>query len=83
MDYEGTRQLLFSSQLKEREKKPLRSILCGGVWNGFLLGKSKEEDVLCRFCGGGDGDGHLFWECQFPPLVRIGEDPEFSALSGL
>ena len=29
----------------------LRAILCGGVWNGFLLGKAKKEDVLCRFCG--------------------------------
>ena len=38
-----------------------------GVWNGFLLGKAKKEDVPCRFCGRRDGDGHLFWECPFPP----------------
>ena len=50
LDYEGTKQLLFSSHLRERDKMLLRSILCGGTWNGFLLGKSKEEDVLCRYC---------------------------------
>ena len=33
-----------------------------GVWNGFLLGKAKKENVPCRFCGIMDGDGHLFWE---------------------
>ena len=65
LDYEGTGQLLFSSHLRERDKTLLRSILCGGVWNGFLLGKTKEDDVLCPFCGGADGNGHLFWDCPF------------------
>ena len=51
LDYNGTMQLLFSSHLRERDKMLLRSILCGGAWNGFLLGKTKEEDVPCRFCG--------------------------------
>ena len=37
-----------------------------GVWNRFLLGKAKKEDVPCRFCGKRDGDGHLFWECPSP-----------------
>ena len=37
--------LLVSSYLREREKMLLRSILGGGGWNGFLLGKCKEEDV--------------------------------------
>ena len=27
-----------------------------------------------------DGDGHLFWECTFPPLVEIRENPEFHDL---
>ena len=30
-----------------------------------------------------DGDGYLFWDCQSPsrpPLVRVRENPEFSAL---
>ena len=52
LDYDGTMQLLFSSHLRERDKMLLRSILCGGACNGFLLGKTKEEEVPCRFCGG-------------------------------
>ena len=27
-----------------------------------------------------DGDGHLFWECPYPPLVEIRENPEFHDL---
>ena len=63
----------------------LRAILCGRVWNGFLLGKAKKEDVPCRFCGKGDGDGHLFWECPFPPplLQHVRELPEFAYLMSL
>ena len=38
------------------------------------------EIVTCRFCGGFDGDGHLFWECSHPPLVQIREKPEFHDL---
>ena len=79
-DYVGTTQLLFSSHLRERDKMLLRSILAGGVWNGFLLGKSKKEDVPCQCCGGVDGDGHLFWECPFSPLCNIREHPEFAPL---
>ena len=30
--------------------------------------------------GSPDGDGHLFWECTFPPLVEIRENPEFHDL---
>ena len=80
LDYDGTKQLLFSSHLRERDKMLLRSILCGVAWNGFLLGKSKEEDVPCRYCGGVDGDGHLFWDCPFLPFVRIRNHPEFLPL---
>ena len=35
---------------------------------------------LVVFCGAPDGDGHLFWECTFPPLVQIRESPEFRDL---
>ena len=66
-DFQGSLQLLTSSHLRERDKMLLRAILCGRVWNGFLLGKAKKEDVPCRFCGKSDGDGHLFWEFTFPP----------------
>ena len=64
----------------------LRAILCGTVWNGFLLGKAKKEDVPCRFCGKRDGDGHLFWECTSPsphPLQHVREPPEFAHLLSL
>ena len=44
-DFQGSLQLLTSSHLRERDKMLLRALLCGGVWNGFLLGKAKKEDV--------------------------------------
>ena len=46
----------------------------------FLLGKVRDQDVPCRFCGGADGDGHLFWECPIPPVVETRENPEFHDL---
>ena len=55
----------------------LRSILSGGVWNGFLLGKARDAEAKCRYCGGKDGDGHLFWECTFLPFLHVWELPEF------
>ena len=55
----------------------------GGGWNGFLLSKLRGENVPCRFCGGVDGDGHLFWGCAFSPLVHVGESPEFSSIVSL
>ena len=54
--------------------------LSEGVWNGPLLGFVRGEIVPCRFCGGPDGDGHLFWECPHSPLVRVRESPEFHDL---
>ena len=48
--------------------------------NGFLLSRVRGQPVPCRFCGSPDGDGHLFWECTFPPLVEIRENPEFHDL---
>ena len=51
-DIDGTLQLLNSDHVRERDKALLRSILVGGVWNGFLLGKIQGQDVPCRFCGG-------------------------------
>ena len=54
----GSLQLLNSTHLRDRDKMLLRATLCGRVWNGFLLGKAKKEDIPCRFCGKSDGDGH-------------------------
>ena len=82
-DIKGSLQLLNSTHLRDRDKMLLRAILCGGVWNGFLLGKAKKEDIPCRFCGKRDGDGHLFWECSFPPLQHVRDLPEFSFLMSL
>ena len=61
-DVDGSLQLLNSDHVRERDKALLRSILLGGVWNGFVLGKVKGQHVPCRFCGGADGGGHLFWD---------------------
>ena len=32
---------------------------------------------------GADGDGHLFGECPYPPIVEIRENPEFHDLMRL
>ena len=75
LDIHGSLQLLNSSHVRERDKALLRSIMVGGVWNGFLLGRVRSQVLPCRFCGAPDNDGHLFWECTFPPLVEIRENP--------
>ena len=80
LDIDGTLQLPNSDHVRERDKALLRSILVGGVCNGFLLGKIQGQDVPCRFCGVRDSDGHLLWDCTFPPLVEIREHPEFHDL---
>ena len=80
LDIHGSLQLLNSSHVRERDKGLLRSVMVGGVWNGFLLGRVRDQVLLCRFCGAPDHDGHLFWECTFPPLVEIRENPEFHDL---
>ena len=76
LDVHGSLQLLNSSHVRERDKALLRSIMVGGVWNGLLLGRVRGRAVPCRFCGAPDNDGHLFWDCPFPPLVEIRENPE-------
>ena len=80
LDVHGSLQLLTSSHVRERDKALLRSIMVGGVWNGFLLGRVRSQIVPCRFCGAPDGDGHLCWERTFPPLDEIRENPEFHDL---
>ena len=51
LDVHGSLQLLTSSHVRERDKALLRSIMVGGVWNGFLLGRVRSQIVPCRFCG--------------------------------
>ena len=77
LDVHGSLQLHNSSHVRERDKALLRSIVVGGVWNGCLLGRIRNQVVPCRFCGKPDGDGHLFGDCTFPPLVEIREIYEF------
>ena len=62
LETDGTLQLLWPCL---GDKALLGCILVGGVLNGFLPGKFKGQHVPCRFCGGTDGDGHLFWDCTF------------------
>ena len=80
LDVHGSLQFLNFSHVRERDKALLRSVMVGGVWNGLLLGRVRSQVVPCRFCGAPGGDGHLFWECTFPPLVEIRENPEFHDL---
>ena len=79
----GSHQLLVSPHLWGRDKMLRRALLSGGVWNGFLLSKSTDEDIRCRFCDL-DGDGHLFWECPCPaPNVFFTQCPDvFFGLAG-
>ena len=83
LDVHGSLQFLNSSHVMERDKALHRSVMVGGVWNGFLLGMVRGQPVPCRFCGARDSDGHLFGECTFPPLVEIRENPEFHDLMGM
>ena len=83
LDVHGSLQLLNSSHVRERDKALLRNVMVGGVWNGLLLGRVRSQAVPCRFCGAPDNDGHLFWDCPFPPLVKIRENPEFHDLMRL
>ena len=46
----------------------------------FSLGRIRSQPTPCRFCGAPEGVGHLFWECNFPPLVEIRESHEFRSL---
>ena len=57
LDVHGSLQLLNSSHVRERDKALLRSIMVGGVWNGFFLNRVRGLIVPCRFCGSLDGDG--------------------------
>ena len=79
LDIYGSLHLPNSAHVGEREKALLRSVMVGGVWNGYLLGV-RGQTVPCRICGAPDSDGHLLGECTFPPLVEIRENPEFHVL---
>ena len=71
LDVFGSLQLLNSSHVRERDKALLRSVMVGGVWNGFLLGRVRGQPVPCRFCGARDGDGHFLVNKPFLLLLRF------------
>ena len=80
LDVRGSQQLLISSHLRERDKMLLRSILCGEVWDGFLMGKAESDDVRCQFCGEQDGDGHLLLGLYLSPVVNVRGLPQLLPL---
>ena len=61
LDVHGSLQLLNSSHVRDRDKGLLRSILVGGVWNGYLLGRGQGA-ACCMSVSvvAPDNDGHLF-----------------------
>ena len=75
VDIYGFHQLLVSSHLRERDKMLLR---VHSFWTG--LEWLFAEDIHCRFCNAPDNDGHLFWDCTFPPFVELRNKPEFLPL---
>ena len=72
----------------------LRAILCGRVWNGFLLGRAKKEDVPCHFCGkkkDGDRNAPFHLCCMFGNflsflllwlLIRVSGHDVFFGMAG-
>ena len=81
LDVHGSSQFLDSSNVRERDKVLLRNIIWLEEFGMVcFLGGVRGQVVPCRFCGAPDGDGHLFWECTFPPLIEIRENPKFHDL---
>ena len=71
----------FRSAILDAWRNKVAADLCArrGFRGGPLLDISVRL-FLFVFCGGADGDGHLFWECPYPLLVEIRENPEFHDL---
>ena len=51
--------------------------------SSHLSGKVQRDNVPCLFCGGPDGNGHLFWECSYPLLGAIPESLEIHDIVNL
>ena len=80
LDIHGSLQLLTSSHVRDRDKGLLRSIMVGGVWNGYLLGKVRGSLFHGGFVVRLMAMDTSFGECPFPPLVEIREHAEFHDL---
>ena len=48
VDVFGSLQLPNSTHVRKREKALLKSVMVGGVWNDFLLGRVRGQLVPCR-----------------------------------
>ena len=72
LDTQGSLRLLDSYHVRERDKALLRSILVGGVWNGFSPAKMFQR----RLCGILMEMDILFWNVLHPLLIEIRENPE-------
>ena len=83
LDVHGSLQLLNSSHVRERDKALLRSIMVGGVWNGFLLSKVRGQDVPCQFCGAPDGNVICSGNVPFLLLLRFVKILTFHDLMGM
>ena len=71
LNLDASQQLLVSSHVRERSKDHFEAFFLGVYGLDFYLDRSEEKFVPCRFCGGLDGDGHLFWDCPYPPLMSM------------
>ena len=80
LDVSGTLQLLNSDHVRERDKALLRGVLVGCVWDGFCWGRSGIVMSLVGFVVVMIMMVICFWDCPFPPLVEIRENPEFHEL---
>ena len=78
LDIHGSLQLLNSSHVRERDKALLRSIMVGGMV--FFLVRFVVIPFLAGFVEPLIMMVNFFWECSFPPLVWIRENPEFHDL---
>ena len=78
-DIVASQQPFVSSHVRERDKG-LHGGILGVCGMDFLLGQVRGEVVPCWCCGGLDGDGHLFLDCTYPPLVSICGPAELSSL---
>ena len=63
-----------------RDKALLRSVMVGGVWNGFLLGRVRGSLFHVDFVMHLMVTVTFLGECTFPPLVEIRENPEYHDL---
>ena len=79
-DIYGSMQL-NSAHVRERDKALLGGVMVGGgVWNGYLLVRVRDQSVPCPFCAAPDNDGHLFGNAPFLLLLRCAKILNFTIL---